>query len=393
MTSEESVPNPDQQEPDQQEPDQQEPDQQEPDQQEPDQQEPDQQELALQEFEQEQSPLSESLGWFGKLDLAVFQVEVVVVVLALVIMSVIVFTDVVYQLTLGIEQSLVNDPGQAWGTILAVGGFIWAMAYAATSRKTGHSREAAENIQQRPFWVRFGLATAYLGAAIGASVFLLKIESSTVYRIITLLLAIPVARHFWVRGLKVRTGLFIVGVALAVSMMGTLPEGYSWAQSYGLFLLLWVGFLGASIAARDRRHLRVDLMRKLVPPKWLPHFNAASYLVAAAFTAAIFYLGFHYLFGADSSYMMPVWEVPSWLPESMAESVKTFPIPEDASFTTRFLHVFFSPSQPGEVPDWLKVLSIPVSMALICIRFLGHSVAFGGMALRGEEFEEFTEAH
>jgi TRAP-type C4-dicarboxylate transport system permease small subunit len=360
-----------------------------------DRQEPDQSELALQEFEEqgERDPLSASLGWFGKLDLAVFQVEVVVVVLALIIMSVIVFTDVVYQLTLGIEQSLENSPSEAWATIIGIGAFVWAMAYAATSRYGDHSREAAGNIQQRPFWVRAGLATAFLGATLGACIFLLKFESSTVYRIVTLLLAIPVARYFWIGGLKVRTGLFIAAVAVAVSMMGSLPEGYSWAQSYGLFLLLWVGFLGASIAARDRRHLRVDLMRKLVPPKWLPHFNAVSYLVAAAFTATIFYLGFIYLFGADSSYMVPVWEVPSWLPESMAESVKTFPIPEDASISTRILHVVFSPSQPGEVPDWLKVLAIPVSMALIVIRFVGHSTVFGLMALRGEEFEEVTEAH
>jgi TRAP-type C4-dicarboxylate transport system permease small subunit len=375
--------------------DQQDRDQQDPDQQDPDQQEPDASELALQEFEdaQDQEPLSASLGWFGTLDRAVFQVEVVVVVLALMIMSVIVFTDVVYQLTLGIEQSLDNDPGQAWGTIAAVGAFVWAMAYAATSRYGGHSRQAAESIEQRPFWVRAGLATAFLGAALGTGFFLLTVESSTVYRIISLLLAIPVARHFWTRDLKVRTGLFIVAVAVAVSMMGSLPEGYSWAQSYGLFLLLWVGFLGASIAARDRRHLRVDLMRKLVPPRWLPHFNALSYLVAAAFTATICYLGFIYLFGADSSYMVPVWEVPSWLPESMAESVKTFPIPEDASITTRILHVVFSPSQPGAVPDWLKVLAIPVSMTLIVIRFVGHSTAFGRMALRGEKFEEVTETH
>lgn len=354
---------------------------------------PEHPELATEAFDGDDKPLSESLGWFGKLDLAVYQVEVVVVVLALIIMSVIVFTDVVYQLTLGIEQALEKDPGEAWGTIAGVGAFIWAMAFATTSRKAGHSREAAKSIQQRPLLVRVGLATAFTLASFGAAFSLLKFESSTVYRVVTLLLAIPVISHFWKQGFKVRTGVFIGAVVLAVGMMGSLPEGYSWAQSYGLFLLLWVGFLGASIAARDRRHLRIDLMRKLLPPKWTPHFNALSYLVAAAFTAVVSYLGFVYLFGADSSYMVPIWEVPEWLPASMAEQVKTFPIPEDASITTRVLHVVFSPSPPGTVPDWLKVLSIPVSMALIVIRFVGHSVAFGRMALRGEKYEEATEAH
>jgi TRAP-type C4-dicarboxylate transport system permease small subunit len=345
------------------------------------------------EFEEDSPPLSESLGWFGKLDLAVYQVEVVVVVLALIIMSVIVFVDVVFQLSLNIKQNLAADPGKAWSTLAAVGAFVGAMAYAATSSRAGLSREEAAATEQRAFWIRAVLATAFVGATFGAAWCVISFESSTVYRVITAALAIPVARHFWQAGFKVRTGVFAAAVGLCIWWMGELPGGYSWAQSYGLFLLLWVGFLGASIAARERRHLRVDLMRKLLPPKWLPHFNAVSYLVAAAFTAMIFYLGYVYLFGNDSSYMLPIWEAPEWLPQSIADDLTTFPIPEDASIVRRVLQVIFGPDQPGEVPDWLKVLSIPVSMALIVIRFLGHTFAFGRMALRGEEFDDTPGAH
>ncbi|MGM0557412.1 MAG: TRAP transporter small permease [Myxococcota bacterium] len=359
------------------------------------------------EISKEDEPLSASLGWFGKLDTAVYQVEIVVVVLSLLIMSVIVFTDVVYQLTFGLQQSLGRgDPG-AWATAIGIIGFVGAMCFAISRGKpmerTADYSEGTEDEEEqpepeetteiRPFGARIGITAAMLTAIVGISVSLIYLESSTVYRVMTVALAIPVGVYFYRQEQIPRLGALVVALALSIYFMGSLPEGYSWSQSYGLFLLLWVGFLGASAAARTRRHLRVDLMRKLLSSKWQPHFNAVSYFVAAAFTATIFYLGFIYLFGKDSAYLVPIWDVPEWLPATLQEELRTFPVPDDASAFTRMLHVFFAPSQPGEVPDWLKVLAIPVSMALIVVRFLGHSFAFARMAVRGEEYEDIPEAH
>lgn len=346
-------------------------------------------------------PLSTSLGWFGKLDAAVYAVEIVVVVLALIIMSVIVFTDVVYQLTFGLQQEIGRGDSSAWATAIALLGFVGAMCFAVSAGPSPSREEADEEPAEaddreptgRPLGLRLALTAAMLAAVVGFAFGIVYIESSTVYRLMTVAISIPVALLFYKRAQMGTLALLVISVALALWTMGSLPEGYSWAQSYGLFLLLWVGFLGASAAARQRRHLRVDLMRKILSSRWLPHFNALSYLVAAAFTGAIAYLGFIYLFGPDSSYLVPIWEPPSWLPTALQEQLKTFPLPEDASAFSRVLHVFFSPSQPGEVPDWLKVLAIPVSMALIVVRFLGHSFAFARMAARGEHYEDIPEAH
>ena len=86
-------------------------------------------------------------------------------------------------------------------------------------------------------------------------------------------------------------------------------------------------------------------------------------------------------------------EPPSGVPTDLATSLGSLPSGEDASLTRLALHVFLAPGEPGEPPDWLKVLAIPLSFFLITIRFLGHTVAFSLLAARGEILEEGLEVH
>ena len=325
--------------------------------------------------------LADRLGVFGKIDRAIFRVETIIVVTALIIMSVVVFTDVVFQLMVKIDQDLTNSPGQAWTLIGILLAFIGAMAWSATA--TIESLGA-----------RVGITIGSVVAIAGIAELLVVWDSSSVYRVVVIALAIPIAYTMWSLGKRKEVGILAVCIVLALIACGSLPTGYSWSQSYSLLLLLWVGFLGASMAARQRRHLKIDLARKLLSPAKVPLFNACSYLAAALFSGIVFYLSYIYMFGSDSTYLTPIWDAPHWLPEGLrTELMSGFPLPDDAPFTRRFMQVIFSPGEPGEVPDWLKVLAIPVSFFLITARFLGHSIVFARMAAAKEEFVESMEAH
>ncbi len=325
--------------------------------------------------------LADRLGWFGRIDRAIFRIETVVVVSALMVMSVVVFTDVVYQLMVTIEQDLVARPGQGWTLVAVLLAFVGAMAWAATPQLESLAKRA-------------GATVGVLAGVIVLTSMLTWWDSSSVYRLLLVVLSIPVVLtlHKNVH----RRYVIIYGVCAAISFyaFGNLPTGYSWSQSYSLLLLLWVGFLGASMAARQRRHLKIDLARKLLSPEKVPAFNALSYLAAAVFSGMVFYLSYIYMFGPDSTYLTPIWDAAAWLPESTRQELMTgFPLPDDASFYRRAMQVVFSPSEPGEVPDYLKVLAIPVSFFLITVRFLGHSIVFARMAARHESFDESVEAH
>jgi TRAP-type C4-dicarboxylate transport system permease small subunit len=349
--------------------------------------------------EERDEPLSAKLGVFGSIDNVIFRVEVVIVVTALVLMSIMVFTDVAYQLVVTVSQYIDKGAIEGWTISAGILGFIALMAFAATGDNrlrdwNDRDRAVDRASEALPGHIRVGIALIATLVSIVLGIALLTWESSTIYRLLLIALAIPIGLVFHRREERKKLTTFAVAMVLAYVVFGKLPTGYSWAQSYSLVMLLWVGFLGASIAARQRRHLRVDLARKLMPPDKLPWFNAVSYLVAAAFTATVLYLGYEYIFGPDSTYIRPVWDAPDWLPETTRTMLEEdFPPPPDASLYRRALHVFLAPTEPGALPDWLKVAAIPVSMGLVCLRFLGHVVVFARMGIRGESFTETTEAH
>lgn len=111
-------------------------------------------------------------------------------------------------------------------------------------------------------------------------------------------------------------------------------SGYSWGPQLSLVLLLWMAFIGASMATYARKHLTIDAIRKVIPTKYERAFNAASNLAAAIITAAFFLLAYHYL-----------------------------------------LKRLGDVASPGSIPDWVKVASIPLSFALITIRFGSYAIA------------------
>ena len=133
---------------------------------------------------------------------------------------------------------------------------------------------------------------------------------------------------------RVYLGL-LVGAGLSIYGLANMPAGYSWAQNFSLFLLLWVGFMGASVATRQRRHIQVDAFRKLVPASWLPSYNALSLLISALFSLFLLIIGTLYTFGPEGN-----------------------------------VHLA---ADLGRVPDWLVTASIPVTFAVITARFIAQT--------------------
>lgn len=142
----------------------------------------------------------------------------------------------------------------------------------------------------------------------------------------------------------------VVGTALAAAQFAfvrLLPNGLVWSQTLALALTLWLGTMGASLAAHERRHLALDIGSKLWPPSIAPKVAALGHVLTALFCLGILALSMRSLFG----YSIDGSHVPGHL-DVWRES-------DGAAGTL---------SGTG-IPKWAAFLSIPYGMIVLAFRF------------------------
>lgn len=73
-----------------------------------------------------------------------------------------------------------------------------------------------------------------------------------------------------------------------VVLRNVLDSGIDWVQPFQQYALLWLGFVGASIATRENKHISIDVVVMLLPKRqrrwlvWLPGVFAAVVCGVAA---------------------------------------------------------------------------------------------------------------
>ena len=83
------------------------------------------------------------------------------------------------------------------------------------------------------------------------------------------------------------TVVVIGAVALYVNL---LPEGFQWAAKAALCMMLWVGFLGASMATHEKAHLALEMGEKIWPEKARRFVKAFAHALTTAFCICLFIL-------------------------------------------------------------------------------------------------------
>ena len=57
---------------------------------------------------------------------------------------------------------------------------------------------------------------------------------------------------------------------LQVVLRNLFHSGILWGDIFLRHLVLWVGFIGASLATRSERHINIDILTRLMSPKVIP---------------------------------------------------------------------------------------------------------------------------
>jgi TRAP-type C4-dicarboxylate transport system permease small subunit len=151
-------------------------------------------------------------------------------------------------------------------------------------------------------------------------------------------------------------GVAVVGVGagwgLVRALVAAFPNGLIWAQSMGLSGMLWVGFLGASMATKEGNHLTLEITEIIWKGKMKAHVGRLGALAAAAFCAVIGWLCLRQVLIEHAEWAET---------EGTAAVMIGFEVPRFAVFsilpftfavmTLRFVARALGPTEPEKAPD------------------------------------------
>lgn len=244
---------------------------------------------------------------FERVDRLVYRAERAFVVAALLVMALVVFLDVVHRAFAGAGSKLADAAAR-------VGGWFGVVAEQGTP--------AYDALAQTMPWV---------GGSVTIALTWFAIRTATRGRV----------------GHPVALGSAVVGVALAYGLVRALvlvlPNGLIWSQPLALVLTLWVGFVGASMATHDNKHLKVEALQRVVPPglrKWVA-FVAA--LASATFCLALAWVSLRYVRYNYGVYV-----------------------------TTEGQGGLF---QGFDLPRWIGFSALPLAFTIMTMRFVGIALA------------------
>ena len=123
--------------------------------------------------------------------------------------------------------------------------------------------------------------------------------------------------------LVIGVSVMILVVFFDIILRELFDGGFIWAKELAAFLMIWVGFVGASLAAKENKHIVVGIPEKLFPKKILPYVSLFASVIVFTVTILIAYLGFNYVletkeFGETSLVLnIPLWIVQIIIPASL----------------------------------------------------------------------------
>lgn len=107
--------------------------------------------------------------------------------------------------------------------------------------------------------------------------------------------------------------LGMIGLSVAQILLRNIGgSGIIWADVLIRIMVLWVGLLGAMIAGRDDRHIRIDVLTRWLPPRIRSTVNAlmkflTSLICGIVAWHSIRFVRMEYVSGGTAFAGIPVW--------------------------------------------------------------------------------------
>jgi TRAP-type C4-dicarboxylate transport system permease small subunit len=90
-------------------------------------------------------------------------------------------------------------------------------------------------------------------------------------------------------------GVMVLVVFADFLLRETINQGLIWAKEVAVYLLIWVGFLGASLAVHRRRHLVIQAAEKMFPPSLRKWTSLAGFFLTSLLCLLLSWLGVRFV--------------------------------------------------------------------------------------------------
>jgi C4-dicarboxylate transporter, DctQ subunit len=112
------------------------------------------------------------------------------------------------------------------------------------------------------------------------------------------------------------SGLLGLGL-LQVIERNLLASGVFWADELLQHIVLWLGFLGASLATREHRHLSIDVLSHFLPVRWQLWLGLVVNAVALGLCMLLVQAAWGLVHSEYTAGTVLSFGVPSWLAQSI----------------------------------------------------------------------------
>jgi TRAP-type C4-dicarboxylate transport system permease small subunit len=141
-----------------------------------------------------------------------------------------------------------------------------------------------------------------------------------------------------------RVEKFLMGAMLSVMILlaflqillrNVFSTGISWGDPLVRYLVLWVGFIGASLATKEGKHITIEIFSRWFAGHRSLYLKAISSLVSAFVCGLLTFAGWTFVQNEAQMGTIAFLEIPAWIPQIIIPV--TF-----ALITLRFVFSFFA---------------------------------------------------
>jgi len=102
---------------------------------------------------------------------------------------------------------------------------------------------------------------------------------------------------------------------LQIVLRNFFSTGISWGDSLVRYLVVWVGFIGAALAAREGKHISIEVASRWVTGPGRHYFQVFSSIVSAAVCGCLTYAAAKFIVFEAQMETTAFFNLPAWIPE------------------------------------------------------------------------------